>query len=83
MINKKKQIQIPEELFLDLIRWHLVELRDEERAERIRHELSAKLDAMARRELYEKSHNAETPEAREVARREYLDRVGIHQDFRW
>lgn len=78
-----RQVQIPEELFLELIRWHLVDLQDPDREERIRQGLTKKLDAMARRELYEKYHNAETPEAREAARREYLDRVGIHQDFRW
>ena len=45
--------------------------------------LEEKLEAMVRRELYTKYKTAPTEEEREKARQEYLNRVGIHSDFRW
>ena len=45
--------------------------------------LEAKLEAMVKRELYTKYKTASTEEEREQARKEYLDKVGIHRDFRW
>ena len=78
-----RQVQIPEELFLDLLRWHSFEIRDPEAEERIRHGLETKLDAMARRQMYTDSKTAATPEERDAARQRYLDAVGIHPNFRW
>lgn len=43
---------IPEDLFLDLVKWHLLELHDPDREERIRAGLSAKMEADARRRDY-------------------------------
>ena len=34
-------------------------------------------------ELYEKYKTAPSEEEREKARQEYLDRRGVHPDFRW
>ena len=45
--------------------------------------LEQKYEAMMRRELYTKSKTAETEAEREEARKAYLDKVGIHRDFRW
>ena len=45
--------------------------------------LGEKLDAMVRHELYGKYKNAPTEEEREKARKEYLDRRGIAEKFRW
>jgi len=40
-------------------------------------------EAMVRRDLYTKYRTAPTEEEREKARQEYLDKVGMHRDFRW
>ena len=45
--------------------------------------LEQKYEAMMRRELYTKSKTAETEKEREEARKAYLDKVGMHWDFRW
>lgn len=49
-----KTVQIPEELFYDLIKYHSLDLRDPELKLRIRSGLEAKLDKMADRERYRK-----------------------------
>lgn len=76
-----KQVQIPQELFVQLIHSHLME--DDSHVDEIRMGLEKKLDAVVLRELYEKSKTAPTKEEREKARQEYLDRRGISDSFRW
>lgn len=56
-----KQVQIPQELFVQLIRYHLME--DDSRVDKIRIGLEKKLDAMVLRELYGKSKTALTEES--------------------
>ncbi len=48
-----KSYMIPEDLFLELVKYHLLDLQEPERAERIRNGLSAKMQADARRRSYE------------------------------
>ena len=76
-----KQVQIPQELFVLLIHYHLME--DDSRADEIRIGLEKKLDAMVLHELYEKSKTEPTEAEREKSRKEYLDRKGIPDIFRW
>ena len=76
-----KQVQIPQELFVLLIHYHLME--DDSRVDEIRIGLEKKLDAMVNREVYSKSKTAPTEEEREKFRQEYLDRRGIPENFRW
>ena len=76
-----KNIQISQELFFDLVRFHLLEM--EEFSPKIKKGLEAKMEAMLKRELYTKYKTAATEEEREKARKEYLDKMGIHRDFRW
>ena len=76
-----KQVQIPQELFVQLLHYHLME--DDSNANEIRIGLEKKLDALVLRELYGKSKTALTEEEREKARQEYLDRRGIPNSFRW
>ena len=49
----------------------------------IKQGLERKLESMVKRELYVKYKTAPTEEEREAARQKYLDKVGIHQRFRW
>lgn len=45
--------------------------------------LDEKLNKLVEHELYTKYKTAPTGEERERARQEFLDKKGIHQDFRW
>lgn len=76
-----KNVQIPYELFVLLLRYHLVE--DDACLNEIRQGLEQKLDSLVRQELYAKYKTAPTQEEREKARREYLDSRGVPDSFRW
>ena len=76
-----KNVQISSQLFFNLIRFHLLEM--EEVLPEINKDLEQKIEALAKRELYTKYKTAPTEEEREKARQEYLDKVGMHRDFRW
>lgn len=78
-----KNVQIPLETFYDLVKAHLLGQDDKDTLERIQRALEGKLDAMVKHDLYTTSKTAESPQEREKARLEYLDKVGIHKDFRW
>lgn len=80
-IDRLKNVQISEELFFALLKYHLVEI--DEVLPEIKKGLENKLEAMVRRDLYTKYKTALTEEEREKARQEYLDKVGVHRDFRW
>ncbi len=76
-----KQVQISEDLFLSLVKYHILKYYNEE--EKIVNQLNEKLDRMVNRNLYTKYKTAPTEEEKEKARQEYLDRKGIHSSFRW
>lgn len=76
-----KQIQIPEELFILLMKYHLLD-REEVQPE-IKKGLMDKMDAMVMRELYSKYKTAPTEDEKEKAKKEYLDRRGVPDRFRW
>ena len=76
-----KNVQIPYDLFMALLQYHLV--KDNDYAEVIQQGVEEKLNAMMRHELYAKYKTAPTEEEREQARQEYLDRRGVPESFRW
>ena len=76
-----KNVQISQELFMQLLRFHLVE--DASCEWEIKQELEKKLDRMVLRDLFGKSKTAPTQEEREQERKEYLDRRGVPESFRW
>ena len=76
-----KNVQISQELVMQLLRFHLMEDADCETE--IKQELEKKLDKMVMRDLYGKFKTAPTEEEREQARKEYLDRRGVPESFRW
>ena len=76
-----KNVQIPEQLFFTLLKYHLLDM--DEVLPEIKKGLEEKMEAMLKRELYTKYKTAPTEEEREKARREYLERVGMYRDFRW
>lgn len=76
-----KNVQISYELFLELIKYHLLDMESD--TENIKKQLTNKIDALVMRELYSKYKTAPTEEEKERARKEYLDRRGISENFRW
>ena len=80
-------IQIPESLFYDILRYYLIASKGEEVPEeldkRVFNGLSDKVQKIADRELYTLYKTAPTEEEKERARQEYLDRKGIPESFRW
>lgn len=76
-----KNVQISEELFVAIMRYFMLE--QVEMAPRIKQGLEKKRDAMVMRELYTKYKTAPTEEEKERARKEYLDRRGVLESFRW
>ena len=76
-----RDVQISQDLFMQLLRFHLIE--DVSCEWEIRQELENKLDRMVMRDLYGKFKTAPTEEERERARKEYLNRRGVPESFRW
>ena len=76
-----KNVQISQDLFCDLILYHLYNNPSAEEA--IRRELSRKLDVMFQHECFTRYKTAATEAEREQARQEYLDRRGVPQSYRW
>ena len=76
-----KNVQIPYDLFVALVEYHLG--YDDEYDDEIRQGLEQKLDSLVRHELYAKYKTAPTQEEREKARQEYLEKRGVPDSFRW
>ena len=76
-----KNVQIPYDLFMALVEYHLG--YDDEYEDEIRQGLEQKLDSLVRHELYAKYKTAPTQEERENARQEYLEKRGVPDSFRW
>lgn len=76
-----RNVQISQELFMQLLRFHL--MKDESCEKEIKQELEKKMGRMVMRDLFGKSKTASTGEEREQARKEYLDRRGVSEKFRW
>ena len=74
-MDRLKNVQISEELFFALLKYHLVEIEDV--LPEIKKGLEDKLEAMVRRDLYTKYKTAPNEEEREKARQEYLEKVGM------
>lgn len=78
----KIRIEIEQELFRDLLLLCADNPENPTLAE-FKQVLEVKLNRIINRDLYNRSRTASTPEERERARQEYLDRRNIPKDFRW
>lgn len=76
-----KSVQIPEELFIQLIKYHCCD--DDLWEDEIKVGLERKLESIINRMTYTDYKTAPTEEERERARQQYLDRKGYREDFRW
>lgn len=68
---KQPMVQIPRDVFLDLVRCHVLE-EDMIAPATVRQVLSDKLDSLAAREYYTQMLRAPTPDEAEEARIKYL-----------
>lgn len=66
-----KNVQISQDLFFNLIRYHLAEMCEFE--DDIKTELEKKINSMVKRQYYSEYKTAETDEEKEIARQKYLD----------
>lgn len=78
-----KNVQIAEELFMNVIKLLVLEIDDDDLREETCKQLEEKLDKLVQRDLYTQYKTATTEEEREKARREYLNKKGIPEKFRW
>ena len=77
---KNKTVQIPLEIFIDLVKIHLGGINDIDILERVSNALENKLDAIVRRENYTAYKNKNlTDEERERARIKYLNSIGMKE----
>lgn len=79
---RDRQVQIKEALFIELYKYFFHD-KEPMQEEYIKTELSAKLDAIIKHDLYTQYKTATTEEEKEKARQQYLDKVEIPADFRW
>lgn len=84
MADKPTNVQISRDLFMDLCKVVLGGTDNPEIIDRTRKGLRDKMDRVILRDLYSTYKNPNlSPEDREKARRDYLDRAGIPESFRW
>lgn len=76
-----KGIMIPPSLFFMLYSYFIH--GDESWRDRIMEKLERKMNKIIDHDLYSKSKTAATAEEREAARKEYLNRIGVPDDFRY
>ena len=81
MKQNEKQIKIPMSLFFKLVCYFLFD--ETENHKEIKKALEEKTDALIKHELYTQYKTADTEEAKQKARIEYLDKVGMRDSFRW
>lgn len=81
MVEKVKQIKIDEDLFRMIYQYFIYGREDE--TELIKAGLKDKMEKMIMRKIYTESKTAESAEERKKARKDYLDRKEIPENFRW
>ena len=80
-----KSVRIPYELFADISEYFSLPFPESDicRYLRIQEGVNAKAEAMKRHELYTSYKSEAEQEKKNSARLDYLDRVGMSQDYRW
>jgi hypothetical protein len=79
----KTSTQIPNDLWHDILRYHLIGVHDDEVAAHIYSGICNVIEAQTRHAVYSKYKTAPSEAERERARQEYLERAGIPSSFRW
>lgn len=77
-----KNVQIPEELFVHLVRYFMLDAHDSDTYNAIYKGIETKYKAIEKHSSYTTYKTAKTAEEREKARIEYLNEVGMRESFR-
>lgn len=77
-----KNIQIPESLYVNLVKYFMLDIQNADIYNAIRKDVMVKYEAIEKRSLYSTYKTALTAEEREKARIAYLDKAGIPESFR-
>lgn len=80
VMMKHKNVQIPEEIFVKLVKYFLLGMNDDEIVASICKYLTEKLDKLEKRSIYTTYKTSQVTEEREKARIEYLDKAGIPEN---
>lgn len=80
---KKKNIQIPEELFINLVKYFLLEAHNTDTYNVIKSGIEEKYNAIEKHNLYTEYKTAATKQEKENARLNYLDKTNIPDNFRY
>ena len=80
-MSREKSVLIPESLFSDLVKHHLLDMEGLDT--RIKSGLKAKLDRHEEHRLYSEYKMSSEPEKKEEARKQYLDKKGVPEEFQW
>jgi len=83
LMVREKMIQIPELLYLQMSAYILTHEDASELYQNCKKGIFDKMERQIDHELYSTYKTGATPEQREKARQEYLERAGIPKDFRW
>ena len=79
-MSREKSVLIPAALFADLVKHHLLDMEGLEA--RIKSGLEAKLDRNEEHRLYSEYKMSSDPEKKEEAKKRYLDKKGVPEEFR-
>ncbi len=80
-MERKSQVQIPKDLLLALFQYHLA--RNEEYLPEIEKALMEKIRQYGKTSVIYNIQNSINRGRTEKARQEYLDKCGMHENFRW
>lgn len=80
-MSKQKNVTIPYDLFLDLVKYFKCDMVY--LAPKITDQLNDKFNRIIIRDLYNDFINAATPEEKQLAKEKYLNARGIPKDFRF
>lgn len=78
-----KNVQISTETFIRLAQYFMLDNRSEDLEKQIKNDITTKFDALLKHRLYTDYKTALTEEGQEKARKEYLDKIGMLDSFRW
>lgn len=76
-------VLIPDTLFGLLCKYHLLGITDNDTKQAIENALETKLEALAAHAEYSKYKTSNSPDEREAARKAYLDRIELQDNYRW
>ena len=72
-----KQVKIPEDLFLTLVKYHLAGIDPEINEEKIKAGLQEKMNSLVRKQYFVEARFAADETQRKIAKEKYLDMISV------